>query len=212
MRKVKAVITGDLVNSSLLGKGALNALLKSIEKYFTAQEIPFGFYRGDSFHALCEVDMALKTACLLRTIAKQVSKKEGETGSDIRMAIGIGKVEEPVRNLGTAKGEAFILSGREMDHLGKDGPRLIMRCMDPLADNGLAAISAFADFLIRNMTIKQAEVVHLLLQKATQTEVALKLGKTQPTINKHASAAHWNELEGLLKIYQKLAGLLVKQN
>ena len=84
--------------------------------------------------------------------------------------------------------------------------------MDPLADNGLAAISAFADFLIRNMTIKQAEVVHLLLQHATQKEVAAKLKKTQPTINKHAGAANWNELEGLLEIYQKIAGLLVKQN
>jgi hypothetical protein len=209
MKKIKAVITADIVNSSLLGKGTLNSLLKSLEKLFNAQEIPFGFYRGDSFHALCDISIALKTACLLRTIAIQATEKEGETGIDIRMAIGIGKVEEPVKDLGIAKGEAFLLSGREMDQLGKEGPRLSIRCTDAIADTGLSAIALFSDFLLKRMTIKQAEVINSLLQGATQVEVAKKLGKTQSTINKHAGAANWNELARLLEMYEKMALQLV---
>jgi len=209
MKNNKAVITADIVNSSLLGKVALNALLKSLEKLFNKHDIIFDFYRGDSFYALCDIIGVLKIVCLLRTMAIQASEKEGETGIDIRMAIGIGKVEEPFKDLGTAKGEAFILSGREMDQLEKEGPRLSIRCTDIIADTGLAAIALYIDFLLKKMTIKQAEVIHALLQGATQVEVAKKLGKSQSTINKHASSANWNELVSLLEIYEKMANQLV---
>lgn len=211
MKKIKAVITADIVNSSLLGKGALNSLLKSLEKLFRANNISFDFYRGDSFHALCDVSFALKAVCLLRTNAIQFSEKEGETGIDIRLAIGIGKIDEPIRDLGTAKGEAFLLSGREMDKLEKTGPRLSIRCMDAVADTGLSAIALFTDYILSKMTIKQAEVIHQLLSGSTQVEVAKKLQKTQSTVNKHAGAANWNELARLIDIYENMTGLLVNQ-
>ncbi len=212
MRKIKAVITADIVNSSLLGKKALNSLIKSLGKLFNALNIIYDFYRGDSFHAVCDVSIALKASCVIRTLAIQYSEKEGEAGIDIRMAIGIGKIEEPLGDLGTAKGEAFILSGREMDKLEKTGPRLSIRCMDAMADMGLSAIGLFTDYVLNKMTIKQAEVIHQLLLGATQVEVANKLHKTQSTVNKHAGAANWNELSRMIDVYTNIAGLLVNQN
>jgi hypothetical protein len=209
MQKIKAVITADIVNSSLLGKGPLNALQRSIERVFNVNNILFGFYRGDSIYALCEANIALKTSCLLRTLAIQASKDDGEKGIDIRMAIGIGKVEEPIKDLGTAKGEAFILSGREIDHMGKEGPRLAIRSFDATADIGMAAIALFTDFILRRMTIKQSQVIHELLMGTTQVEAAKKLRKSQSTINKHANAANWNELARLLDIYERMSDKLV---
>ncbi|HEX2396083.1 MAG TPA: hypothetical protein VHI78_12110 [Bacteroidales bacterium] len=210
MKTLKAVITADIVNSSLLGNRALNSLLKSLEKQFNAKGLKFGFYRGDSFHALCEVSEALKLTCIVRTLAVKTSEKHGEKGCDIRISIGIGRINEPVKELGIAKGEAFVLSGREMDKLEKNGPRLAIRCPDALADTGLSSIALFTDFIITKMTVKQAEVVHELLHGATQVEVAKRLKKTQSTVNKHAGSAHWNELLRLLEIYDKMTNLLIK--
>ncbi|MBN1415181.1 MAG: hypothetical protein JW973_08790 [Bacteroidales bacterium] len=209
MKRIRAVITADIVNSSMLGKGAFNALIKSIEKFFNTAEIIYSFYRGDSFYALCDVSVAFISACLLRTIAIQASEKESEKEIDIRMAIGIGNAEEPFKDLGTAKGDAFVLSGREMDRLEKEGPRLSIRCKNNIADLGLSAIALFTDFLLKKMTVKQAAVIHSLLQGFTQVEVARKLGKTQSTINKHAGAANWNELVRLIEIYEKLTSQLI---
>jgi hypothetical protein len=209
MRKIKAVITADIVNSSMLGKRALNELFKSLEKVFHKSGIRFGFYLGDSFYALCDAHTALKTTCLLRTLAIGASEAKGENGVDIRMAIGIGKVEEPVKDLNIAKGEAFVLSGREINRMGKEGSRLSIRCNDTAADAGMAAIALFADHILRKISIKQSRVIHELLQGSTQVEVARKLRKSQSTVNKQANAASWKELTRLLQLYEKLAGELV---
>jgi hypothetical protein len=205
MKKFKAVITADIVNSSMLSKKAFTALLKSFERQFTGEGLKFGFYRGDSFHALCGVNAALRLVCLLRTAAIQYSTES--TRIDIRITIGIGTVEEPVKDLGTARGDAFTLSGREMDQLEKSGPRLSIRCKDAFTDTGFSAISLFMDYILNKMTVKQAEVVHILLHGLTQAKVAKKLGKTQSTVSKHASSANWNELVRLLEIYDDIADL-----
>jgi hypothetical protein len=204
MRKIKAVLTADIVNSSLLNKMQLDSLLNSLEKVFRSGRILFTYYRGDSFYALCEASSALRLICMLRTLAIGRTKAKSDRDVDIRAAIGLGRVEGPVRNLATARGEAFLLSGRELDRMGKEGPRLSIRCTDTKTDKGLAAVSLFADYLLRRMTIKQAQVVYELLRGATQVKASLKLHKSQSTINKHARTAGWNDLTRVLKIYEKL--------
>ena len=200
MEVIKAVITADIVNSSLLTKAEMYSLRKAIEKLLVKHDLRFTFYRGDSFNAVCEVSEALKIVALLRTRAIQASADTGRH-IDIRVALGIGIVEEPFKNVSTAKGEAFILSGREMDRMEKDGPRLTIRCHEPVADAGLMAVALFTDFIIRKLTTRQAEVIYALLQGATQIKAARKLKKSQSTINKHAQSAHWKELMRVMSIY-----------
>lgn len=208
MKNLKAVITADIVNSSQLGKAEFNRLLKAIELQVNTAGNEFGFYRGDSFHAMCDVSSALKIACLARTLAIPFSRNTENKRIDIRMTIGIGTVDEPVYELGTAKGEAFTLSGREMDKMEKTGPRLSIRCTNELADTGFSAIAMFVDYILNKMTVRQAEIVYLLLQDFTQTDVAKNLKKRQSTVSKHAAAADWKALLRLIKIYAILAGKL----
>ena len=207
MEKIKAVITADIVNSSLLGKAEMVSLKRAVEKILRKAEMQFSFYRGDSFNVVCETGPALKTICLLRTKAIQASDENTGRSIDIRMAVGIGIVEEPYRELGTAKGSAFILSGREMDQMEKNGPRLSIRSTEPAVDTGMAAVALFTDYIIKHLTLRQAIVVHELIQGSTQMKVAHKLHKSQSTINKHARAANWKELEKILGIYQNLISL-----
>jgi len=207
MKSFKAVITADIVNSSLLGKAGLNSLLKSLEKQFTADGLKFGFYRGDSIHALCDVAIALKTACILRTLAIMYST-DTDSRIDIRISIGIGNIDEPVSDLGTATGEAFVLSGRGIEKLENSSIRLALHCKDEVSESGLSAISVFADYILKKLTVKQAEVIYELLKGATQVDVAKKLKKTQSTISKHAASANWNELVRLLEIYENMAEMM----
>jgi hypothetical protein len=204
MDTIKAVISADIVNSSLLYKGELNVLLKSISKLFNNKGIKHGYYRGDSIQAICEPEAALKVCCLLRTLAITFSKKEEKKEIDIRMSIGIGNIDKPVRDLGTAKGEAFILSGRAMEYLEKTNLRLTIRCKDAIADTGFSAIALFTDYILKNLTVKQSEVIHELLKGFNQVQAANSLHKSQSTINKHAASGNWSEMIKLLNIYELL--------
>jgi len=209
MEKIKAFLIGDIVNSSLLEESRFRILLGSFEEIFAQFNTPYGFYMGDSLNALCEAPDALKITYLLRTLAIQASGGEAKKGIDIRIAIGIGKVDEPANELGIAKGEAFTLSGREMEKMGKKGPRLVIRCADPVIDAGMAGIGLFSDYVLKKMTIRQAEVVHELLLGKTQSEIARNILKSQPTVTRHAKAAGWPELNTILHLYDTLAGMLL---
>lgn len=208
MKKIRAVITADIVNSSLLDKTEMFSLKRGIERILRTRDMQFTFYRGDSFNVVCPTDFALEMACLLRTRAIQSSDASVGRFIDIRMAMGIGIVEEPFRELSTAKGSAFILSGREMDLMEKQGPRLSIRCSDAAIDAGLAAVALLSDLIVTKLTIRQATVVHELIRGATQMKAAKKLKKSQSTINKHARVAHWKELQQVLMIYHKLISLI----
>lgn len=208
MSPIKAVLTADIVNSSLLTQKQFDDLLFVLKTELKQQKAKNDFYRGDSFHALCEAGEAFTLALRLRTLAKQSEWSTGSSETDIRIAIGIGSVEEPVKNMATAKGDAFTLSGRELDKLDKTEVRLSMRCNDQKADAGLEGLGVLADLLLRQMTAKQAEAVYELLSGATQIEAARKLKKSQPTINKLAQSASWPELEKAITIYHKLVSLI----
>jgi len=204
MEKIKAVLTADVVNSSLLSKAEMYALKRAVEKILRSRDLQFSFYRGDSFNAICELSEALKLVAVLRTTAIKKSDEVSCRFIDIRIAVGLGTVDEPFREMSAAKGDAFVLSGREMDNMEKDGPRLIIRCQEPVADLGMSALSMFADYILSKLTVRQSGVIYELLMGATQVKAAKKLRKSQSTINKHAHAADWKQLEKVLELYERL--------
>lgn len=211
MPTVKAVITADIVNSSLLEEKQFDELLYVLKNELKKQKVKSDFYRGDSFHALCEADMALSLSLRLRLLVKQEDWKAGTEKIDIRLAIGVGTVEEPVKSLSTAKGEAFLLSGRELDKISKTSICHSIRSADKKIDAGFEALSLLIDYLMKNMTSKQAETLAELMTGSTQTEAARKLKKSQSTINKLAQTAQWDKLEKSIQIYRKLVSLIAEQ-
>src|SRR5882672_9177406 len=96
---VAAVITGDIVNSTLL--------VPKLEKKMIAQlsvllkHHKFEFYRGDSFQVyIKDPSEALELLFRLRTQARCYSFIH-----DVRGSIGIGKMNTPLRDLRTATSE-----------------------------------------------------------------------------------------------------------
>ena len=120
-----AVLTGDIVNSTLLPPQREKKLLNILDTIMKGHR--HEFFRGDSFQTyLHDAGEALKTALLCRTAAIALDPNADKVLTDVRVSIGIGEVVSPIGSLATAKGEAFLISGRALDALQKTEGRLII--------------------------------------------------------------------------------------
>jgi len=200
---LRAVLTGDIVNSTKLSAAKEKKLLTIFNKVLL--EYKFDFYRGDSFQVFVKNPFeALKVALLCRTAAISISKSDKINLSDVRISIGLGEVKLPVRNLSTAKGEAFILSGRAFDELSVNNTRLAISVTNSLGNTALQISADYLNTIFKMMTGKQAEVIFELLKGQTQLEVSVLLKKSKSTIHQHVTAGRWNEIDKLLKQYENI--------
>lgn len=203
----RAVITGDIVNSTKLAAAKEKKLLKVLQEVLLPYQ--FEFYRGDSFQVYQKNPAeALRTVLLCRTFAISLSQSDDTVSSDIRISIGIGQVQSPVRSLSTAKGEAFVLSGRAFDAGVNNNNRLLIAIGNPLANEAMQVIADYINAIFKAMTGKQATVIFELLKRQTQQEVAEKLKKSKSTISQHVSSGRWTEIEKLLRHYENIINQL----
>jgi len=204
---IHAVLTGDIVNSTLLEPLQEKKLLKLLQHILSDHKQEF--FRGDSFQAyIKESSQALRNALQCRTAAIGLQPDQSPAVSDVRISIGIGQVESPVRTLATAKGEAFLLSGRALDATDKTEGRLIIITENKLANYAFSVMSDYINSIYKQMTPKQAEVIFELLKGYSQQHVAEKLNRSKSTISQHVTAGRWDEIENILKKYQEIVQLI----
>jgi hypothetical protein len=195
---ISAVITADIVNSTLLTPASEKKLVEALSSVLNPNR--YEFYRGDSFQVyIKDPGSALRILLQTRVIARKISPD-----NDIRASIGIGEVNPHLRKLNTATDEAFVLSGRSFDVLSKTSDRLMIQSPNDIFNHAFKVISYFIDYLFKNLTEKQAEVFFVLLENTTQAEVAKKLKKSQSTVNKHIQSGGWHELSNVLTEYRAL--------
>jgi len=204
---IHAVLTGDVVNSTLLEPSQEKKLLKLLQHILSDHKQEF--FRGDSFQAyIKESSQALRNALQCRTAAIGLQPDQSPAVSDVRISIGIGQVESPVRTLATAKGEAFLLSGRALDAMDKTEGRLIIITENKLTNYAFSVMSDYINSIYKQMTPKQAEVIFELLKGYSQQHVAEKLNRSKSTISQHVTAGRWDEIENILKKYQEIVQLI----
>ncbi|HUQ67603.1 MAG TPA: hypothetical protein VM101_15680 [Flavitalea sp.] len=204
---VHAVLTGDIVNSTKLNSSNEKQLLKLMEDILGDHK--HEFFRGDSFQVFVqETTKALPLALLCRTAAIGLEPEQSPAISDVRISIGIGRVETPVKTLSLAKGEAFLLSGRAFDAMEKTEGRLIITTENKMANYALSVMSDYINSIYKQMTPKQAEVIFELLNGHSQQHVADKLNRSKSTISQHVTAGHWDELDNILKKYKDIVQLI----
>jgi Helix-turn-helix len=201
---IHAVLTGDIVNSTQLAPVMEIMLQERIIRAFYTYKTEF--YRGDSFQTyMKDPTGALRAALLVRSVTISLTATEDELVlSDIRVSVGIGPVITPVRAPGTAKGAAFLLSGRGLDEIQKTEQRLLIVSDHPMANIGFEVMADYLDVIYRGMTTKQAAAIALLLGGDTQQDVATKLGKSKSTISQLVTAGRWPEIEKILKQFENL--------
>ena len=211
-----AVLTGDIVNSTRLRPQQESALIKKLSdplQPFLGQRL-YEFYRGDSFQVFMEEPgKALQLALACRALAIGISAGEEEedatVGSDIRISIGIGEASQPIGSLGVAKGDAFLLSGRQLDQLQQSEDRLAITCNEPMANIGFQILADYLNSIYKGMTAKQANVIVHLLQGGTQQQLAETENKSKSTVSQLANAGRWPEINRLLKQYEMLINQLL---
>lgn len=204
---IKAVITGDIVDSTLIPieckPTVIEVLNTVIEDFSTSVKVNYEMFRGDSFQVVVDnKDSALPVAIAIRT-ALRAHTPEGQEPWDARIAIGIGEVSFQSSSIVTSDGEAFRFSGREFDNLGKRRLAIVTPWKD--VNEELKLSTSFADDIISKWTVKQAEVIYArIFTNATQKELAEKLNMSIQNISKHLNLAKVNLVNSYIERFKEL--------
>jgi len=187
-----AVLTGDIVKSREISPRAqlIETLKEALETARQTHQAEYNIYRGDSFQMVIPAahDAAL-VAIIIRSKLISRSPKKSSTW-DARVSIGIGDITFRGEKITESDGPAFLLSGNSMDELSKKNRRLIINAPWKQADRSLSLVTRFADDIISNWSRYSAETAfHSLVYNESQSVLAKRLGKSQPTINKRISTA-----------------------
>jgi hypothetical protein len=153
---LKAVITGDIIQSTKLTPEQRQSLLENIERNLKildeVYKMKSEIYRGDSFQCLLNTENALIVALIIKTYIRGLnpsvlydlqSRKEPLKKNsifytnyifDARIAIGIGETEETNKKLASSNGQAFLISGHLLDEIKNTKQTLIIGSSDEYND------------------------------------------------------------------------------
>lgn len=206
MNKQYAVITADLVNSTRFSSEITNDWLQKLStllqtdpslKWTLAPEI----YRGDSFQAVLEQpEMVMRAVIICRAYIK--AQGDGAIETDIRIAIGIGSIENITNRPGTSDGQAFRLSGQLADVIKNQNARIGIKlsqasiCLDLMMD--------LLETLIENWTANQSETVFNLMHNKSINQIAEELKISQSAASQRAKSAKWWAIEKLLQDFPEV--------
>lgn len=211
---IKGVITGDLVNSTHIAvewrQAVVDALNTCITDFSASTPIKLEMYRGDSFQVVVDnPELSLTVAVALRAKLR-ASAPEKKDIWDARTSVGIGDVSYESDNIVTSDGEAFRLSGRTFDAMGKK--KLTITTPWTEFNNAMELVTRFADDVVSSWTIKQAKVVyHSLLFPKTQKDMAAELGLTKQNFNSHWSSAKIQLIQDYIQYNKSHISQFIKQ-
>ena len=204
---IKGIITGDIVDSSFISnewKSKISEILQKVIYDFRIQSpANLEMFRGDSFQITVEnPSFALAIGIALRA-ALRANTPDSLTPWDARISIGIGEVSFESESILTSDGEAFRLSGRGFDTLGKR--RLFISTSTEGLNAELKLNTAFADEIITKWTPKQAAVVYVgLIKEASQKDMAESMDMKLSNFNKHWNLAHVSLILSYINRFQYL--------
>lgn len=168
---------------------------------------PFRISRGDSFQGVLHDPRDSLKACLFLRLRLRAT-----VSLDLRQAIGIGPIEEPVGDSPLeSSGTAFIRSGRLLDEMSsrkKPTQRIAVRSGDHDCDAEFLCQFELLESIISDWTDKEAQAILFRLQSWTQSQIAAHLSVDQSAIHRRLKAAHWDAVAILLDRWESaVAGL-----
>ena len=205
---MQAVITGDLIDSSYYTSEELDHILNTLNKEFkdieNEYDTEFKVFRGDSFQGIVlHPSEALDHVLRLKTVINKIENKNKKVSglTDFRMAIGIGSVHLKRESILESNGEAFQFSGRTLDTMKGDYPRLQLKTANNNLNEEFNVSFSLLDSVMSKWSSASAEVVYYLLKGYKEKEIANILGINQSAVNHRKKAANWDAIALLLKRY-----------
>ena len=213
-REYFAVLTGDVIKSSLLSKSDLEAVRSSLlNAVDTVTRWETGlvkgkaeFFRGDSWQLLLKNPaLAMRVGVFLQ--ASLLAKGKAVS----RISIGLGKVENisPDR-VSLSTGEAFRLSGHGLDRMTQYSNMTIEvpKSAEPLS-KWLPVVGHLCDSLIGQWTERQAEIVCVAVgpKEPIHEEIAQKLNPpvSKQAVTKALNGANWRAIREAIHRFEKTA-------
>ncbi|MET2984521.1 SatD family protein [Aureibaculum conchae] len=216
---MQTVITGDLIDSTSYTSQELDTILTVVNtefEYFRNEyNTDFKIFRGDSFQGVVlDSSLALELVLIIKTAVNKIPAKDKKTNglTDFRIAIGIGNINLKRDSILESNGEAFQFSGRTLDTMKGDYPRLLLTTADENLNDEFNVHFALLDSVTSKWSVASAEVAYYLLKGKKETEVAEILGINQSAVNHRKKAANWDAVALLLKRYGKAISNYVKSN
>jgi hypothetical protein len=188
-----AVLTGDIIKSSRLPPGALDAAMKRLAAaadmmsgWDGSRPARFSRFRGDGWQCLAPSPaLALRATLFLRANLRSLDRD-----TDTRVSVGIGPATvPPAGDLAGAGGPAFELSGRGLDKMARPEQLAISWAAPPPAAPVIAALFSLSDEISRLWTPAQAEVLIETLAPGEEVQEVLagRHGVSQQAIAKRLS-------------------------
>ncbi len=205
--KVYAVITGDIVDSTKLDSTEREVLFKILKNTFSVikkieKDTSFKVFRGDSFQGIsASPQRALGYAIMIRAALRTIEQDSLENMWDARIAVGIGMVEFPDKEILKADGEAFRNSGRMLSKMKSD-ERILVKTPWKSVNEEFDVACALSDGIIKKWSSSQAQVIVKQIAGMNQTEIAEELKISQAAIHYRLKAANWDAINKFLKRYQ----------
>lgn len=202
-----SVVTGDLVQSTALPKGAIDRAMASLSDAsdklgaLQGQSLRFTRHRGDGWQAvLVKPDLYLRAALAFRANLKALGD-----AYDTYIAIADGPQETALPgDLNSAQGPAFVKSGDALDAM-----KLLAGNRGRFAHAGFgqqAATLALADRISQGWTPAQsAAVAQMIFHPAppTLTSVAEALGISRQAATKSLDAAGYDFIQEAMNHVEK---------
>ncbi|WP_029034585.1 SatD family protein [Salinimicrobium terrae] len=194
---MKAVITGDIINSRIELASQWLPILKKILQQFGKNPEQWEITRGDSFQLLLAPEVALYAAFQIKAGIKQLRDL------DVRMGIGIGEQDHEASKISEANGPAFVRSGECFENLKKQNLGIITG--NPEKDEIFNLLLNLALLTANNWSSTVAETISIFLQnpEKSQTELAKQLNKSQSSLSEALKRGGFDEIIQLENFYRK---------
>jgi len=206
---MEAVITGDLIDSTKYTPKELDTILDKVNnefKYFkTAYDSDFKIFRGDSFQGIVlDPAIALDLTITIKTAVNKIPIKNKKISGlpDFRIAIGVGNINLKRESILESNGEAFQFSGKTLDTMKGDYPRLLLKTANDNINDEFNVHFSFLDSVTSKWSRESAEVVYYLYKGYKEREIAEILGIYQSAINQRKKVANWDSIALLLHRYK----------
>ncbi|WP_110687420.1 hypothetical protein [Salinicola aestuarinus] len=194
------ILSGDIVGSRAIDdkqalRDALDLTLARVRESFGGVGMR---YRGDAFQiAIPDGADVMRAAVLIRASLLEHSPSRRQPW-DARVSASLGGSEMPTEgNFTDADGPAFVRSGQGLDDLSRNDQRLGLFLSQEQREIDL--LIRFVDDIVGQWSHNAAEVVRLSLTTSlTQSELAIRLERSQPTINRRLTAARWSLVKDFL--------------
>lgn len=220
----KATISADIVRSTSFEVEDIEKFQKYMINFFetvpTISNIDFWgrLVKGDEIEIVCnDINKVSRLAFLLKCYVKSYAPifevKYANPAEDkalqkkygIRMSVGVGelRINDPITNI--IDGDAIYRSGRGLKEISSYKRNTFVYSSDKTEqDEYVNVVCSLIDVILNNATSRQCEVLYYRLLGLQENEIAIKLGISQPTVNKISNAISWNVVNDALSLLENI--------